>query len=177
MNYKQLLIGVAVSSMLAACASTHPAATAGQQNVTSKAAAPTPQVQTGEVSQPVAVDPLMDPNSPLAKRSVYFDFDKSVVKDEYKPLVAAHAEYLKAHAQHHVVIQGNTDARGSREYNLGLGQRRAESVKKAMEVLGVSNTQVEAVSFGKEKPKATGTTEADYSENRRDDIVYGTDGK
>jgi peptidoglycan-associated lipoprotein len=86
--------------------------------------------------------------------------------------VAAHATYLQAHSDHKIVVQGNTDARGSREYNLALGQRRAESVKKAMEVLGVSDKQLEAVSFGKEKPLATGSTEADYSQNRRDDIVY-----
>ena len=83
-----------------------------------------------------------------------------------------HAEFLKANANHKVVIQGNTDARGSREYNLALGQRRAESVKQAMQVLGVPEQQLEAVSFGKEKPRANGNSEADYAQNRRDDIVY-----
>jgi peptidoglycan-associated lipoprotein len=86
--------------------------------------------------------------------------------------VEAHAGYLKDHADRKVIIQGNTDARGSREYNLGLGQRRAESVKRSLEVLGVKDNQVEAVSLGKEKPKATGNTEADYAENRRADILY-----
>ena len=84
----------------------------------------------------------------------------------------AHAAYLKAAPQHKVVIQGNTDARGSREYNLGLGQRRAESVKRSLAVLGAKESQLEAVSFGKEKPKASGNTEADYAQNRRADIVY-----
>jgi peptidoglycan-associated lipoprotein len=117
-------------------------------------------------------DPLHDPNSPLSKRSVYFDFDSSTVKSSDKPTVEAHAGYLKDHADRKVIIQGNTDARGSREYNLGLGQRRAESVKRSLEVLGVKDSQVEAVSLGKEKPKATGNTEADYAENRRADILY-----
>jgi len=176
MNYKQLLIGMAVSSLLAACASTKPETVTPKSAVTPAQPA-APVVAAPATNMQTSMDDLMDPNSALAKRSVYFDFDKSVLKDDYKPLVSAHAEYLKAHPQHHVVIQGNTDARGSREYNLGLGQRRAESVKKAMEVLGVSEAQLEAVSFGKEKPKALGTTEADYAENRRDDIVYDTDKK
>ncbi|RBH41924.1 peptidoglycan-associated lipoprotein, partial [Pseudomonas sp. MWU13-2860] len=83
-----------------------------------------------------------------------------------------HSAYLKQNADKKVIIQGNTDARGSREYNLALGQRRAESVKKAMEVLGAKESQLEAVSFGKEKPRATGNTDADFAENRRADIVY-----
>ncbi|UGA40306.1 peptidoglycan-associated lipoprotein Pal [Chromobacterium haemolyticum] len=118
------------------------------------------------------MDPLNDPNSPLAKRSVYFGFDSSSVDANGKPVVETHSAYLKQNADKKVIIQGNTDARGSREYNLALGQRRAESVKKAMEVLGAKESQLEAVSFGKEKPRATGNTEADFAENRRADIVY-----
>jgi peptidoglycan-associated lipoprotein len=177
MNYKQLLIGVAVSSLLAACASTKPVTTGAEQQNTPQPVTSAPE-QTGATNpQPTAVDPLTNLTSPLAQRSVYFDFDSSVVKDDYKATISAHADYLKSRSDHKVVIQGNTDARGSREYNLALGQRRAESVKKAMEVLGVPESQLEAVSFGKEKPKATGTTEADYAQNRRDDIVYDTDSK
>jgi peptidoglycan-associated lipoprotein len=172
MNWKNLLIGTAAATLLAACASTKPQAPEPTvNNMAPQTSASAPVESTP--SQPVAtVDELNDPNSPLAKRSVYFGFDSAVVTDEYKPTVAAHAAYLQAHSDHKVAIQGNTDARGSREYNLALGQRRAESVKKAMEVLGVPDSQLEAVSFGKEKPIATGTTEADYAQNRRDDIVY-----
>jgi peptidoglycan-associated lipoprotein len=174
MNWKTLLTATAMASLLAACASTptsklgdQPAATTTNSNASGSA----PIVSSSSQNQPVA-DPLNDPSSPLAKRSVFFDFDSYVVKSEFKPTVSAHAEYLKSNAAHKVVIQGNTDARGSREYNLGLGQRRAESVKQAMQVLGVPEKQLEAVSLGKEKLRATGGSEADDAQNRRADIVY-----
>ena len=125
--------------------------------------------QVGTVDA-VSSDPLNDPNSELAQRSVYFDFD--VVKDEYQPVVDAHARYLNSHGNRKVVIQGNTDDRGGSEYNLALGQKRAEAVRKAMSLMGVPDSQMEAVSFGKEKPKALGNNEAAWAENRRADIVY-----
>ncbi|MFC5475826.1 peptidoglycan-associated lipoprotein Pal [Paraherbaspirillum soli] len=115
---------------------------------------------------------LNNPQGVLAKRSIYFDFDSYIVKDEFKSLVEAHAQYLIAHKSVKIVIQGNTDDRGGREYNLALGQKRAEAVRKALVLLGVSDAQVEAVSFGKEKPKALGNDEASYAENRRSDIAY-----
>lgn len=117
-------------------------------------------------------DALNDPKGVLAKRSVYFDFDKYDVKGEYKPVVEAHSNYLNSNKGRKVVIQGNTDERGGREYNLALGQKRAEAVRKSMSLLGVSDSQLEAVSFGKEKPRATGHDEASWAENRRADIVY-----
>ncbi|WP_028536765.1 OmpA family protein [Paludibacterium yongneupense] len=170
MNLKQLFIGTATVTLLAACASTKPVP-APVAPTTASSAAGTSQAAAADSSKTV-LDPLKDPNSPLAKRSVYFDFDKSELKDEFKPLVASHSDYLKQHGEQKIVIQGNTDAVGSREYNLGLGQRRAETVKKAMEVLGVNGKQLEAVSFGKEKPRAEGNSDAANAENRRDDIVY-----
>ena len=118
-------------------------------------------------------DPLNDPNSPLAQRSVYFAFDSSLVEDSYRPTLQAHAGYLSGHQTAKVTIQGNTDDRGSREYNLALGQRRADSVRKVLNVMGVSESQMEAVSFGAEKPKAAGNDEAAWKENRRADLVYG----
>lgn len=117
-------------------------------------------------------DPLNQPGGILSKRSIYFDFDSYTVKDEFKSVVEAHAQYLNSHKNRKIIIQGNTDDRGGREYNLALGQKRAEAVRKALVLLGVSDTQVEAVSLGKEKPKATGSDEASYAENRRSDIVY-----
>jgi peptidoglycan-associated lipoprotein len=119
-----------------------------------------------------STDPLNDPKGVLAKRSVYFDYDSFVVKDEFKSLVEAHAKYLAANKGRKIVIQGNTDERGGREYNLALGQKRAEAVRKSLNLLGVSDAQVEAVSFGKEKPKATGSDEAAWAENRRADLAY-----
>ena len=118
----------------------------------------------------------MDPFNPSSvlyqQRSVYFDFDSYTVSDQYRNLVEEHAHYLAAHPQQHVKIEGNTDERGGAEYNLALGQRRAEAVAKMMTLLGVNNNQIETISFGKEKPKALGHTEADWAQNRRADIDY-----
>lgn len=117
-------------------------------------------------------DPLNDPSSVLAKRSIYFDLDSYVVKDEFKPVIDAHAKYLVSRKDRKIIIQGNTDERGGSEYNLALGQKRAEAVRRALAVLGVPDSQMEAISFGKEKPKATGSNEAAWAENRRADIAY-----
>lgn len=116
-------------------------------------------------------DPLNDPKGVLAKRSVYFDFDSYAVKSDAKPVLDAHSKYLASNKRK-IVIQGNTDERGGSEYNLALGQKRAEAVRKSMKVLGVPDAQMEAVSFGKEKPKAAGHDEASWAENRRADIAY-----
>lgn len=115
---------------------------------------------------------LQDPNSILSQRSVYYDFDSYSVKSEYRELVLAHAKLLRDNPDASVILQGNTDERGSREYNLALGQRRADSVKSMMTLSGASDNQIEAVSFGEEKPRATGSGESAWSQNRRTDIVY-----
>ncbi len=115
---------------------------------------------------------LTDPNSPLSKRSVYFDFDSNAVKDEYRGLVTAHSRYLADKRDSRIRIEGNCDERGSREYNLALGQRRAESVKKVMTVLGVGDGRIETTSYGEEKPMAPGHDEAAWAQNRRADIKY-----
>ncbi|WP_374954972.1 peptidoglycan-associated lipoprotein Pal [Paraburkholderia sp. BL21I4N1] len=121
---------------------------------------------------PVVVDELNNPNGPLAKRSVYFDFDSYTVKSDYQPLLDAHARYLRSHPNRHVLIQGNTDERGTSEYNLALGERRSQAVLHDLETLGVPDSQLEAVSFGKEKPIALGHDEASWAQNRRADLVY-----
>ncbi len=124
--------------------------------------------------QPVDVsrDPLNDPNSPLAKRSVYFDFDSYSVKPEYQSMLGEHAKYLGGNKGRKILIQGNTDERGTSEYNLALGQKRAEAVRRSLATMGVPDNQMEAVSLGKEKPKATGHDDAAWAENRRADINY-----
>ena len=119
-----------------------------------------------------ARNPLRDPSSPLSKRSVYFDFDSFNVKDEYKPTIEAHGRYLQQNRSARMTVQGNTDERGSREYNIALGQKRADAVKRMLTLLGAQESQVESVSFGKEKPRAQGHDESSYAENRRDDILY-----
>jgi peptidoglycan-associated lipoprotein len=115
---------------------------------------------------------LKDPGSPLSKRSVYYDFDMYNIREEFQPSIEAHAKFLVEHKELRVRIEGNCDERGSREYNLALGQRRADSVKRALTLLGVTPKQIETVSFGSEKPRATGSNEEAWAENRRSDIVY-----
>ncbi len=116
--------------------------------------------------------PWNDPKSPLFKRSIYFDFDSYSVKPQYQATLQAHVNYLKANKDRKIRIEGNTDERGTTEYNLALGQRRSDAVRKSLNLLGVSDSQIEAVSFGKEKPKAEGSNEAAWQENRRADIAY-----
>jgi|688.fasta_scaffold02966_13 peptidoglycan-associated lipoprotein len=117
-------------------------------------------------------DPLQDPNSPLSRRSIYFDFDSFAIKDEYRSTLDAHAKYLTGNRAKKAVIQGNTDERGSREYNLALGQKRAEAVRRALIALGVSESQLEAVSLGEEKARSGANDDAALAENRRADLVY-----
>ena len=117
-------------------------------------------------------DPLNDPASPLAKRSVYFQYDSFVVQPEFQSVVEAHARYLSANKGKRVVIEGNTDERGGREYNLALGQKRADAVRRALATLGVDDTQMESISFGEEKSRAIGADEASLAENRRADLSY-----
>jgi len=126
----------------------------------------------GGASSQGVMDPF-NPNSVLAKnRSVYFDFNSYSVGDQYRGLVDTHARYLTSNPNQRILIEGNTDARGGSEYNLALGNRRAEAVRRMMTLIGARDAQIETISFGKEKPKALGDSEADYAENRRADIVY-----
>lgn len=131
-----------------------------------------PPATTGAITnvKPPPVDELT--TGVLAKRSIYFDLDSFEVKPEYRSLVEAHATFLRRSPGRKVVVEGNTDERGSREYNLSLGQKRAEAVKKMLVLMGVPESQLEAVSFGEEKPKAQGSDEAAYAENRRSDLSY-----
>lgn len=118
------------------------------------------------------VFPPKDAPGALGKRAIYYAFDTYTVEDEYKPIASAHGGFLSKHAKAKLIVQGNCDERGSREYNLALGMRRAEGVKTMMNLAGGAPEQIEAVSFGKEKPKAEGHDEAAWSQNRRVDIVY-----
>lgn len=182
---KRSLAAISIAALLAACSSTptseqQGAAVEDRSGATASAPAPKPQSQTGPATKPLADkslsgNPLKDPSNILSKRSVYFELDSNVVRDEFKPLVSAHARYLQQNRARKVTVQGNTDERGSREYNLALGQRRADAVKQMMQLLGAQSEQIETVSFGEEKPKATGSDEKSWSENRRADIVYPND--
>ena len=143
-----------------------------------ESAAPDPQInplaQTGidgkALRDPAAA--LQIPGELLAERSIYYDYDAYTVKQEYEPVLTAHAALLRDHPGLQVNVEGNCDERGSREYNLALGQRRADAVKRALTLLGVSGAQINAVSFGSEKPKAEGHSEEDLAQNRRSDLFY-----
>jgi peptidoglycan-associated lipoprotein len=121
---------------------------------------------------PVAADPLDDPHSALATRSVYFDFDKALIEEAYIPALVAHGGYLGSHPARRLRVEGNCDERGGREYNLALGQRRADAVAQRLTLAGAQSAQIEAISYGKERPKALGHDEAAWTENRRADLVY-----
>ena len=111
----------------------------------------------------------------LAKRSVYFEFDSNAITDQYRPMLQAHAGYLQRNRAAKMLVQGNTDERGGREYNLALGQRRADAIKRTLILLGAGESQIESVSLGEEKPKMAGSTEEAYRENRRGDILYASE--
>jgi|SRR5450830_1198475 len=172
---KKILVPLLLASMISACASTH--VKEAPSNVAAAPAASPTQAAPEKVAPAVTVNkvevnPLTDPNNILSKRSVYFDFDKYAVNPEYRALVEAHAKYLVSHPEKSIRIEGNADDRGSREYNLALGQKRAVAVKSVANLLGVPDKQIETVSYGEEKPKATGDNETSWAENRRADIVY-----
>jgi peptidoglycan-associated lipoprotein len=173
----------AAAALLAACSTTPPdeQSQAGvEERGVGKPGAAKPVDQkpiasvdlTGARKDKDAASMLRDPNNILSKRSIYYDLDKFDVKDEYRSLVEAHAKYLRENPASKILIQGNTDERGSREYNVGLGQRRSDGVKKMLILLGAKENQIESVSLGEEKPQAEGQSEDAWSKNRRSDILY-----
>jgi peptidoglycan-associated lipoprotein len=170
---KKLALYVALAVLAAACASKE---TKDEPQVTDKSTAVQPQPSNMGNSKVTPANPQptvtgsMDPM--LQKRSVYFDFDSNSVKDEYRGLIQANSKYLADNRDKKIRIEGNCDERGSREYNLALGQRRAEAVKKVMTVLGVADGRIETISYGEEKPAALGHDEAAWAQNRRADIKY-----
>ena len=176
------LLALVVSASLMACASS---VSLEEVPVTDRSSTPVtplgqgsvnPQVQggaapSGEVSA-VQVAPTGEVQPDQLARVVYFDYDSFVVKPEFTAMLEANARYLKADAQRRVSLEGHTDERGGREYNLALGQKRAEAVRRALSLLGVSEQQAEPVSFGEETPAANGFTEADFAKNRRVEFTY-----
>ena len=167
------LAGVSLAVVFVGCATTpeeqKPAAVESRAPAKPEAVKPAPSVEARRIDPAAA---LKDPNNILSKRSVYFDFDKYDIKDEYKGLVEAHAKYLRENSGAKMLIQGNADERGSREYNVGLGQRRSDTVKRALLLLGAKEGQIESVSLGEEKPVCTDHAEGCWAKNRRDDMLY-----
>ena len=179
-SIRALFLSTVVGLLVIGCASTKPeekAVPPAVSNPSSPPPAPPPAaapaaVVKSEAPSPAPIDPLNDPKSVLARRSVYFDFDQSTIKPEYVPLIEAHGRYLVDHVSRAIRIEGNCDERGGREYNLALGQRRADAVGSRLKAIGVMGARIETISFGKEKPKSLGHDEAGMAENRRGDIVY-----
>ena len=150
---KQLIIPAALALLVAACSSTPDSTDQTGAPVETRGGGPAvATVTTGGVEGGRLPAVLTDPKSILSKRSVYFDYDSYEVKSEYKDLVTAHAKFLAENRQFKMLIQGNTDERGSREYNLALGQKRADAIRKMLSLLGVAEGQLESVSLGEEKP-------------------------
>ena len=178
-NRMMLSAAMAATILLGACSSapvsapplakeTTPVAQSAPVAPIAKPATPAPVV-----SAPIA--PYLDPKSALyQERSVYFDFDQYQLKPEATRMLDLHGKYLAAHPNLAIKIEGNTDEQGGAEYNLALGQKRAEAVRKTLSIYGVKPAQMEAISFGKEKPKSTGHDEASHARNRRADLAYPT---
>ena len=174
----KLLVVAAMAALLAGCASTpkeEPKAAVEDRTPTMAVPAKPGVTRVTPVAPRPAELPnvLKDPNNILSKRSLFYDYDKYDVKDEYKPLLQAHARYMAQNRSAKMLIQGNCDERGSREYNIALGQKRADGVKKMLLLMGAQESQIESVSLGEEKPRCTESTEACYSQNRRSDMLYG----
>jgi len=172
-----MIVAVLPLAFLAACATTGekeaaPAAAPEPTQTETMAPAPAAEPSAAPAQAEMEIDPLQDPTSPLAKRVIYFDFDKSDIKSEYRPTLQAHAEYLADHPSVHVRLEGHADERGTREYNIGLGERRANSVRAYLTLQGVSASQIETISYGEERPVAMGHDESSWRLNRRVEIVY-----
>jgi peptidoglycan-associated lipoprotein len=186
---RKLMLAAAAAAILGACSST-PIAPPPEPKAPTPAAPPvvtTPAPTAPAVPAPVAapkpptsspvttvtIPAHLDPRSPIAiDRSAFFDFDKADLKPEFSAIAERHGKYLIANPKIAVRVEGNTDERGSREYNLALGQKRAEAVRQALKIVGVAESRIEAMSWGEERPRASGHDDAAWSQNRRADIQY-----
>ena len=171
-----LMAALAFSIFLGACSSTPVAPPAPKAEAPAPVPAPVASVAKPAVPvpvAPVAIAPYLDPSNAMSqKRSVYFDFDQYALKPEYMPVLEMHGKYLSTHPNFSIKVEGNTDEQGGAEYNLALGQKRAQAVVNALKIYGVKDSQMEAISFGKEKPKALGHDDAARAQNRRADLAY-----
>jgi len=174
MKNTKILLSSLTLAILASCSSTKPTDTPAPQAALEKPVQPTADL-SGKAQTAVAkvvVNPFDDPSSPLSKKSVFFEFDKYTITQADGVIVTAHAKYMAGNKAAKVRLEGNADERGGREYNLALGQKRADAVKKALELVGASEANIEAVSYGKEKPVDYSHNEDAWAKNRRVDIKY-----
>ena len=166
------LLGISLIVLLSACASQTTQPEVDDLTAGAGSGSGGSDLMGSGSGRPSYFSQLQDPNSILSQRSVYYEYDSYTVKGEYRELVLSHARFLRDTPDASVILQGNTDDRGSREYNLALGQRRADSVKNVMTLAGARDGQIESVSLGEEKPRALGHSESAWSQNRRTDIIY-----
>ena len=173
MRVTQLMLIAASALMLAACGNKPlPETSSGAEAV-----GPTTSTEgatSGSVSgSALSADQQAMEAAKAAGVIVYFDYDRAEIKPEFVPVVAAHAKYLNGNAQRKVRLEGHSDERGSREYNIGLGERRAQAVRRALMLQGVTENQITTVSYGEERPAVQGSDESAYAKNRRVELVYG----
>ena len=178
MKQKTLIVMAAVALLAAACAGKKPVETPAETTAaavpaTADSGAQSAGVATVDTSTASTSQGALGPDGPLgSQRVIYFDFDSSEIRSEYIDVIAAHGRFLAANANMRVRLEGHTDERGSREYNIGLGEQRAQTVKRALALQGVGDAQIATVSYGEERPAAAGSDENAYSKNRRVEIVY-----
>lgn len=175
----KLCLAAGAAALLAACATTQEEAPVesvqpapAERTMPEAPQRPSAETMPAPADQGFQGSPLDDPESLLSKRVIYFDFDRAEIKPEFREIIAAHAEYLASNRNVRIVLEGHTDERGSREYNMGLGERRANSVRSMLTLQGVSSQQIEVVSYGEERPVAMGQSEESWRLNRRVEIVY-----
>lgn len=177
---KWILLGSApiLALTMAGCSSVAMTDTSGTTGSTATAAAPVDN--TPPPAAPVAAPAATAPAAPATQadsianveKLIYFDYDSSAIKPEFRSVIEAHARYLQGNTARTVTIAGHADERGGTEYNLALGQRRADALRQMLVMLGVNASQIETISYGKEKPAVRGSNEAAWSKNRRDEIIY-----
>ncbi|MEY8876169.1 MAG: peptidoglycan-associated lipoprotein Pal [Leptothrix sp. (in: b-proteobacteria)] len=189
----RLTLAAFTALTLAACSSTPPAPAPAPAPVVTPAAAPAPAAPVAAAPAPAPtpapaavaapapapaataskLPPHLDPNSALSKQtSIYFDFDQFVIRSADQAVVEMHGKYLASAADVKAVVEGNADERGGKEYNLALGNKRAQAVVSSLKLLGARDAQLEAISYGEDKPVATGHDEESWAKNRRADIAY-----
>ncbi len=169
----RFLLALVIAVSISACKTTEPATDTTATDTTDTK--PTTEVTTAAAPDPrdyTDARNFDNSESLLSKRVIYFDFDKSEVKSEYRPIVAAHAAYISANGSAQVTLEGHTDERGTREYNLGLGERRGNSVSGLLSAAGAMGSQLDVVSYGEERPVCRVSDESCWQQNRRVEIVY-----
>ena len=166
-NWNKIVILALLAGSMAACTTTKK-----EEDTTAQVDQTTETRQGVQDQGAFTGSPFEDPSNPLSKRTVYFDFDSYEVKSADREVIMAHAQYLASHPEAKVVLEGHADERGTREYNIALGERRAKAVSQLMLLQGASQSQIDVISFGEERPVALGHDESAWSANRRVEILY-----